>query len=230
MLTGSVRLRLSPPAVRRDEILRYAGCPHPTEPDVCLMEECLSEMTAPGVLRYEAAALRCPVETDGRICRFPGIEVSSADLSGLLRSCREAFLFGCTIGVGADVLIRRYGAVSPAKGLMMQAIGAERVESLCDLLCSRLAENVRGEGLVLTRRFSPGYGDLPLSFQHSLFRLLPLAKIGLTLNGGMMMSPSKSVTAVAGIFPDGQDHCDPGPAGAGCASCASADCPFRTNP
>ena len=225
MLTGPVRLSVQEPTVDRREILRYAGCPKPSESDLALLEECLAEAEAPGVLRYEAVVLRVPVETEGGICRFPGIEASSQDLAKHLAGCREAFLMGCTIGVGADVLIRRYGAVSPAKGLMMQAIGAERAESLADALSARLSENVREEGLALTRRFSPGYGDLPLSFQRDLFRVLPLGKIGLTLNEGLMMSPSKSVTAVAGLLPAGTD-CGDEP-GSCCASCASADCPYR---
>ena len=229
MLTDPVRIVLPAPPVRRDEILRYARCPRPSAADLALMEECLSEAAAPGVLRYEAVALRCPFEAEGAACRFPGAEVSSRALAKHLRGCREAFLFGCTVGVGADVLIRRYGSVSPAKGLMMQAIGAERVESLCDLLCGRFCEEVRGEGSALTRRYSPGYGDLPLSFQTDLFRILPLGRIGLTLNAGMMMSPSKSVTAVAGIVPAGMDRGDENAAHAGCASCASADCPYRND-
>ena len=109
----------------------------------------------------------------------------------------------------------------------MQAIGAERVESLCDLLCEHLAGRISGEGLSLTRRFSPGYGDLPLTVQRDLFRILPLGKIGLTLNGGMMMSPSKSVTAIAGLLPE--KACgERVPDSAGCAFCASAGCPYRT--
>ena len=44
------------------------------------------------------------------------------------------------------------------------------------------------------------YGDLPLEAQRDVFALLnPEKRIGVTLNDGLLMSPSKSVTAIAGI-------------------------------
>ena len=80
--------------------------------------------------------------------------------------------------------------------MFFQAIGAERIESLCDAFCAER----EAEGLRLRPRFSPGYGDLPLELQRDLFRGLDCSrKIGLTLNESLLMSPSKSVTAIAGI-------------------------------
>ena len=56
------------------------------------------------------------------------------------------------------------------------------------------------EGRKTKPRFSPGYGDFPLDFQRDIFATMSLAKnIGITLNNSLLMSPSKSVTAVIGI-------------------------------
>jgi len=53
---------------------------------------------------------------------------------------------------------------------------------------------------LLTSRFSPGYRDLPLTLQREIFTLLePSRRIGLSLNASLLMSPSKSVTAIVGI-------------------------------
>ena len=83
----------------------------------------------------------------------------------------------------------------------MQAIGAERIEALCDSLCEELKSSLKTEGKTSKPRFSPGYGDLPLSFQKDVFRVLePEKRIGLTLNASLLMSPTKSVTAIIGIY------------------------------
>ena len=55
-------------------------------------------------------------------------------------------------------------------------------------------------GLPLSARFSAGYGDVPLELQRDIFALLDCPRrIGLTLNESLLMSPSKSVTAIVGI-------------------------------
>ena len=65
-----------------------------------------------------------------------------------------------------------------------------------------LRAGFRKEGLALRPRFSPGYGDLPLEFQRDFFRILrPQRRIGVTLTDACLMVPSKSVTALVGIYP-----------------------------
>ena len=80
---------------------------------------------------------------------------------------------------------------------MFQALGAERIESLCDTFCNDMNNEL---GVRLKPRFSAGYGDLPLEVQKDIFRVLDCPrKIGLTLNDSLLMSPTKSVTAIVGI-------------------------------
>ena len=48
-------------------------------------------------------------------------------------------------------------------------------------------------------RFSPGYGDLSLEVQKEIFSLLDCPrKIGVSLGDSLLMTPSKSVTAIIG--------------------------------
>ena len=51
---------------------------------------------------------------------------------------------------------------STAKALLFQAIGAERIESLCKEFCKEMGLAAKGKGYVVRPRFSPGYGDFPL--------------------------------------------------------------------
>ena len=148
------------------------------------------------------------------VCDFQYIQVSSRDLAKNLQACDKVILFAATIGVEIDRLIGKYSRISPAKALMMQAIGAERIESLCDVFCEDMEnaciehDSVLKEGVsrqsqgahCLRPRFSPGYGDLPLEVQKDIFKILDCPKqIGLSLNDSLLMSPSKSVTAFVGI-------------------------------
>ena len=83
---------------------------------------------------------------------------------------------------------------------MLESLGNERIEALCDAFCSSVADRKAREHLAVTSRFSAGYGDLSLEYQKKIFDLLdPPSRIGLTLNSSYLMSPSKSVTAIIGV-------------------------------
>ena len=97
-------------------------------------------------------------------------------------------------------MIRRYAMLSPSRALIYQAIGAERVEAACGAFCDEMKQALAPSGRTLRPRFSPGFGDVSLDIQEQIVRVLDCArKIGVTLNESMLMSPSKSVTAFAGI-------------------------------
>lgn len=177
------------PAISESEILRYAGCRGGDEATVALMRSCLDE--ARPQLTYRA----CARELCGTELNF--LTAPSHDMARYLSDCGSAILLSATVGLGLDRLIAKYGRVSPSRALMMQAIGAERVEALCDAFCREVETSKKTS---LKPRFSPGYGDLPLETQKHIFTLLDCAKhIGLTLNDSFLMSPTKSVTAVVGV-------------------------------
>ena len=183
------------PPVNRREILRYAGCAEADEETVSLMENCLAE--AAGAPVYKVCYRDLPVAVAGDTCDFGAFSVSSGNLAGNLSGCSLVILFAATVGVGIDRLIQKYSRIAPSRALMMQAIGTERIEALCDLFCSDIEKE---RGISLRPRFSPGYGDLPLSAQKDIVTLLDTSKrIGLSLNDSLLMSPTKSVTAFAGI-------------------------------
>ena len=209
------------PPADRGEILRYAGCRKPGPAELELLESCLQEL---------GNRLRCQVcwdtfpaspTADGLDLGF--VRTGSRALARRLSGCRECVLFAATVGLELDRLIARYGAVSPARGLFFQAIGAERIEALCDTFCAQRAQELAQQGRGVTVRFSPGYGDVPLAMQTEIFRVLDCSrKIGLTLNESLLMSPSKSVTAIFGVTDQAGEVC-----AAGCAACGKQDCAYR---
>ena len=183
------------PPIRRREILRYAGCAEADAATASLMEDCLTE--AADALVYKVCYRELPVVLDGETCNFGAFSVSSGNLAGNLSGCGRVILLAATVGVGIDRRIQKYSRLAPSRALMMQAIGAERIEALCDAFCDDMEKEM---GVSLRPRFSPGYGDLPLVVQKDIISLLEAPKrIGLSLNDSLLMSPTKSVTAFAGI-------------------------------
>jgi len=182
------------PRADMGEILRYAGVPSSSEGFSKITQECISEALPLIVGKVCYSEIGISREADELSLGFTNVK--SAALMKNLTGCDRIILFGATVGVGIDRLIAKYGVLSPSKALMLQALGAERIEALCDEFC-RDMESVYGK---LRPRFSPGYGDLPLTIQREIFAYLGCPKrIGLTLNESLLMSPSKSVTAIIGI-------------------------------
>ena len=191
-----IDISLPDPDVR--EILRYMGCKESNEELDQLIEKGLFECREKVCARVVFAEFKvCDLE-NGLDLTFAATD--SSDLKKALNGCDRFLLFGATVGIGIDRLILKYGKISPAMALCIQAIGTERIEACCDTFCRQMREKYSDEGHTLLPRFSPGYGDLPLSLQRDIFNALLCEKnIGLTLNDSLLMSPTKSVTAIAGI-------------------------------
>ena len=187
--------------INRREVLRYAMTGgEAEEADAALRgmtDSVLREMQ--DAFDFRVCYRRMPLNWEaGKPCLPFGSE--SAQLARLLAGCGEMILFAATAGMEADRRIARYQRISPTKALLAQALGAERAETLCDAFCGDMRREARAEGLACTPRFSPGYGDLPLAAQKDFFRLLDCErKIGLYLNESLLMTPSKSVTAIFGL-------------------------------
>ncbi|MBR5269151.1 MAG: Vitamin B12 dependent methionine synthase activation subunit [Anaerotignum sp.] len=206
------------PEINERECFRYAGTDFKvvSEEERALYEACLKEVEYK--LTYKVCWGRFPVRRGENSLDLGVLQTDSKALMKNLEGCEEVIVFAATIGLEIDRLIRRYTNLSPAKALFFQAIGAERIESLCDAFCDELKE----EGLRLRPRFSPGYGDLPLELQKDLFRVLDCPrKIGLTLNESLLMSPSKSVTAIIGIGGKGEKEKNK------CGTCQKTDCAYK---
>ncbi|MDO4566338.1 MAG: Vitamin B12 dependent methionine synthase activation subunit [Oscillospiraceae bacterium] len=189
------------PPVNETEVWRYAfyarSEPKPSELSV-LLDGAVSE--ALPLLTYRLCFRCFALDWFGGAPRLP-FRAQSGDLASCLDGSEELVMFAATLGLELDRLIERSQRLSPARALLLQALGAERIEALCDLFCSETEAEARSKGLEITPRFSPGYGDLSLEVQRDFFRLLDCGKIGLALNSSLLMSPSKSVTALFGLRP-----------------------------
>lgn len=191
----------SAPPVDRREALRYAGARGDSPDAEAILAECISE--SENTLSFRLCYGEYPLTRVENLLDFGFARVESAKLSEHLLGCSSVIVVTATLGIGIDRLISKYSRLSQAKALMLQGLGAERIEALLDLFCEEQRREKTAHGMALTARFSAGYGDLSLEFQREIFKALDCErKIGLTLNDSLIMSPTKSVSAIIGIKKD----------------------------
>ena len=136
---------------------------------------------------------------------------------------KKAVLLGATLGPKVDLLLRKYSIGDMARVVTLQACAAAMLEEYLDEWQTALEADMKKEGYYIRPRFSPGYGDFDIAHQDMILRMLDTAKkIGLTLTGGNMLTPSKSVTAVIGLS-ETETSCHI----KGCEVCQKKDCAYR---
>ena len=185
------------PDVDKNEVLRYARAKG-DEATLALLESCIAE--AEDKLSYNVCYARFGIEINGDKIDLGFTRTCSHSLARCLDGCHEILLLAATVGFGIDRLIGKYSLLSPSRAVILQALGSERVEALCDAFCNDLAMEEEKNGNTLRPRFSPGYGDLPLEVQREIFAALGCTRaIGVSLGDNLFMNPTKSVTAIIGI-------------------------------
>jgi hypothetical protein len=171
--------------------------------------------------RYEFRDIKKVTRGEARI---GGVKLRSAVLARLLERSERVAVFALTIGGYLEELV----AYLSEKGLVLQAtvldaVGSGAAETLAAEVQSEIARWADRRGLVISRRFSPGYCDWDVAQQGELFRLLGGNVTGISLQDSMLMVPRKSISGVIGIgLPDhGIEEYNP------CTTCRKKDCPGR---
>ncbi len=130
-----------------------------------------------------------------------GDTFTSSKLAELLKGCKSLALFAVTAGEGIVEKASELSAQGDGVGaLTCDAVGSEMADGAAEWVQHYLNQQFKRSGEILTkRRFSPGYGDLDLKNQLTLFKLLGIEKLGVKLTEDFLMIPEKTVTAIAGI-------------------------------
>ena len=107
---------------------------------------------------------------------------------------------------------------------VVDAMASAVMEELCNALEAEIRTSVQAQGHYLTGRFSPGYGDCPLTLQQPFAIALDTVRgLGMAVTPENLLTPRKSVTAILGVA----DHPVTG-ARAGCGHCLLREkCEYR---
>lgn len=182
-----------PTALRIDteSVCRYLRCRQtPEQPMSAKLADFISQAEQEASFRVVFAEVPVTV-TEGSVFLQGLSEVRSRKLAENLRGTSRVLLFCATCGVFFDRKIAQ-AQLQPSEAVLWDAVGTAAIEQLCDDFCK--------ERQTVRPRFSPGYGDLPLTFQKDLLEWLDAARLsGVGLTDSLLMTPTKSVTAIAAL-------------------------------
>ncbi|MDO4458704.1 MAG: vitamin B12 dependent-methionine synthase activation domain-containing protein [Clostridia bacterium] len=134
------------------------------------------------------------VYSDDNVIDLGYVKIKSETLNKNLQHSPVVYTFAATVGHGVDRLLMRLSKISQAKYFVTDALASAYAEALADY-----ANNYIKQGKNCRPRFSPGFGDVPLSFQKDILGAVNAQKLlGITLTESFLMSPMKSVTAFIG--------------------------------
>lgn len=183
--------------IDRFEALRYLGyrgqaLPPDAENAIARCERMILDIARPRAV-WRRFGLRGDMTLEGTELRLRG-----EDIRARLAGCEGAILMAATLGHEIEALIRQTQVRSMADAMILDACASAAVENVCDNLCRDIQDSILP--MLLTERYSPGYGDFPLTQQEGLFRVLDITRrIGVTLTASGLMLPQKTVTAVLGV-------------------------------
>lgn len=124
-----------------------------------------------------------------------------------LTGCQRVIIMAATLGTAVDTLLRKTQITDMALAVILDAGASVMIEQICDdfeeMIKGQLSQqetNGVSRQLYFTDRFSPGYGDYPITEQGRILRYLDTAtRIGLYITPDSLMIPRKSVTALIGM-------------------------------
>lgn len=201
------------PWIAREDILRFLHARQGvTEAQQQEIEDALDEVFSCAAFRF--VQKEATLTFDGKTPVLDKlIPLPYASLAHLFSDSTTVYVVCCTLGQEIMRRIRRYFVTDAARAVVLDACASVVADAYAACLQEGLPEET---GM----RFSPGYGDVPLSLQRPLFAWLDATKrTGVSLSAGDLMTPEKSIVFLAGNHP--KDNHEPG-----CDTCG-LDCAYR---
>ena len=206
--------------VNRDELYRYIGTPDDLVRGI--IDKCEEELFLAVKPAYVWQIFDIVHESVGIKVLNTDIVLPGESIKKHLKGCNRMVMLAATLSGEADKIIRKYQVSDMAKAVIADSIASTAIEDVCNMA----EEEIKGyiPDKFFTYRFGVGYGDLPLSLEQDIIRVLDASKaIGLCATDANILTPLKSVVCVIGIsdipLEKGQK---------GCTTCNMKDsCKFR---
>lgn len=183
-----------------DEVLRYMGA-NSSDPELVeRAKNAIRTLNQAITPKYIYQKLNISFVTEGILITDTKVLLPGKDITFHFKYCHACYLLAGTLGAGADRIIRLTSLHSMLDGLALNSAATELTEKLMDAAETDIDEKESKNGNFITSRFSPGYGDLPISLQKNLLTLCDAPrKIGLSATENDILTPKKSVTALIGV-------------------------------
>ena len=200
------------------QYLRWTGSEIPPEVDA-LIDDCMAQTLSVAEPRWTWTV--SPID---RAARTPALAFTGQDVPALLADCDRVVFFAATLGNGLEMAIRRAQVRDMTRALVLDCCGSAAIEAVCDEAEREIYAALNDPAVYLTDRFSPGYGDLPITAQPELLAAVDgPRRIGLHLTASNILTPRKSVTALIGLADRPQNK-----RFRGCAYCSMFEtCAYR---
>ncbi len=186
--------------VNIDEALRYMGYNENMNIDniLPLISSCEKELLTAASIRYCYKVFSIEAAESGVIVNNTNLTLTGNSVYNHLKECNRAVLMACTLSKNVDKLISKYNIVDMTSALIVDSMASALIEQACNEVEAIIKSQLCTQNM--TWRFSPGYGDLPISLQKSFIQVINAEKqIGLTATNDNILIPTKSVTAIIGI-------------------------------
>lgn len=206
--------------IDRSEVLRYLGygTAMPDPEMTALLSDCEQEILTAATPKFRWNAF----ERDGRQIIGTSLALQGDDIVAHLSGCSRVVLLAATLGAEVDRRIQCVQVSDLTRALVLDATANALIEQVCDTA----EREIRGKfpDWYTTWRFSPGYGDFPLTMQRELLAVLDAPRrMGLCASENHLLTPRKSVTALLGLSAEPIEQKQ-----RGCANCnLREDCTYR---
>ncbi len=214
--------------IDKAEVLRYLGINgRPDTQTERLIDKCADKLSLAIRPKYTYRHFDLSYNANNYSLTDSSTVLSGKTAINRLNGCTSCYVMAATLGQEADMLIRKAQVTDMAEAVVMDACATDLIEKICDCAEDEISHISASNGTFARQRFSPGYGDLPLSLQVDICNLLDTTrKIGVSLTDELLLLPTKSVTAFIGITPE--QPADKTNYKSGCENCNMANyCTYR---
>lgn len=189
----------------RNEILRYLSYNENSIDEEMdeLIDSCMKEILDISQFKYIYCIYEIMDLGIFLVLKNSTMELRGDDIKDHLKNSQHVATMAVSLGVEVEKRIKYYGKSNLTRGVILDACATALVEEVCDYVEDKIKSLALSRGLNITSRFSPGYGDLPITTQSQILNSLNASRlIGLNLSESSILLPRKSVTAFIGLTKD----------------------------
>lgn len=191
------------PTLKKDEVLRYLGYKGqkiPIDIDKSI-EFNISKIVSICNPKFTYMISDIKIVDNAVNLKGTNLILEGKDILNHLKGSVKCVTLACTLGAEFDKELLRLQRKSMSDAVIFDACSTAFIEEFADKCEEEILSPFKNDGYYSNFRFSPGYGDLPLTSQKDILNCLEAGKkIGLTVTDSGLLLPQKSITAFIGVF------------------------------